>query len=358
MSPDSGLDFTFEFVPGSVTGRTPDWQARRERGLSAAPAIALAAAAILLSGFAWLAVFLNSHRREPVVGDREIRQTTPPDALPVALAAALVEAGAQASWLLALATLVDLAQRGIIRVEEHTSRAWQGSHEYVIYHLGARGGLSPHEAGLLDLLFVSKSGPVTSVKLSAVARAVQSRFQVFKEPLGDALVAAGLVEPERAQTRAALVRWALALVAVAVPGFIGAAALVSSYGAWPLLVPGSIMVVAVMLFITASQYSVLSTAGRLSAVRWRAFFAFVQRLAVGREAIADASWFQRYLPFAVARGIGHRWVRRFEQAGRLEAVPAWYTPAAAAPGLRTPARSLADMLARARAAGAPKHAAA
>ncbi len=356
LDPDTPFDVTLDFAPGTVTAATPAWQARRERGLAAAPSLAIAAGAILFSGLCWLGVFFVGHRRELPSAGHDLRVTSPPDALPAALAGALVEAGARPTWNHALATLVDLAGRGIVRIEEESRRTWQGTREYVIQHVGGSTGLAAHEAGLLDLLFVSKNGSVGSVKMSTVARAVQSRFKVFTLPLGDALVTAGLVDPERIQTRAALVRWGIVFIVVAGLGFATAVPFVSGYGGWPLLVPGSILAVALMLLVTASQYSVLSTAGSLRAVHWQAFFAFVRQLATRHAATVDPSWFDRYLPYAVARGIGHRWVRAFEKGGGAVAAPAWFATAESPHGSRTPGQSLADMLATARVAGAPKHA--
>jgi hypothetical protein len=282
----------------------------------------------------------------------------PEDGLPVALSAALLEPGAAANWSHSLATLVDLAGRGMVRVEELPGRTWQGSREYLIHEIGRPTGLRAHEVALLDLLFASKNGPVTSVKLSAAGRAAQSRFNLFKLPVGDELVTAGLVTPERALTRAALVRWALLLVVAGAAGFVGAAMLTPYFGGWPLLVPGAVMAVAVTILIMASQYSVLSTAGRMREASWRAFFTFVQQVAKGREPITDPAWFDKYLPFAVARGVGHHWVRRFEKAAGVSRPPSWLTVASASAGDRTPLGVLADMLSRARAAGAAKHASA
>jgi hypothetical protein len=147
-------------------------------------------------------------------------------------------------------------------------------------------------------------------------------------------------------------------VVLAATGFIGAAMLIRFYGGWPLLVPGAVMLVAVTLLVAASQFSVMSAAGQLRALPWRSFFAFVHGVAAGHEPIADPAWFGTYLPFAVARGVGHRWVRTFEKAARVAGPPSWFTPAPAPTGRRTALGQLADMLSRARSAGTAKHASA
>ena len=356
LAPGIGLDFTLAFAPLSLAREMAAWQLRQERGRAAAPSIAMGAGAILLAGFAWLLVFSIGHRREAPPGGDAAPRTTPPDGLSVALAAALMGPGAGADWSQALATLVDLAARGMVRIDEEPGRTWHGSREYVIRLVGRPSGLRAHEAGLLDLLFMSKDGPVASVKLSAAGRAAQTRLKVFKLPVSEELVAAGLVSPDRAHTREALVRWGLLLVVLAATGFIGAALLIRFYGGWPLLVPGAVMLIAVTILIVASRFSVMSAAGQSRALPWRSFFAFVRGVARGHKSIADPAWFATYLPFAVARGVGHQWVRTFEKAARVTGPPSWFTPAPAPPGSRTPLGQLADMLSRAQSAGTPKHA--
>ena len=358
LRPDATLDLTLEFVAGSAAATTPNWQSRQERGRAAAPAMVMGAGAILLAAVVWMLTFWFGHRAEPVAAGPMTRLTAPPDALPVALAGALLSPGAGATWAQAFATLLGLAQRGVIRIEELPGRTWPGVREYLL-HLETRPTeLRGHERGLLDLLFTSKAGAVTTVKLSAAGRAAQSRLKLFKLPLTEELTAAGLVSPEQAQTRSVLVRWGLLLVVLAAAGFVVAGVLVRQYSGWPLLVPGSLMLVAVSLLIMASRFSVLSSAGRSRAVGWRSFFGFIQAVAKGREPITNPSWLERYLPYAAARGSGQQWVKKFDTSGTMVKVPEWFIVAPASSDHRTPLGRLADMLSRAQAAGTANHTAA
>ncbi|MBE3133762.1 MAG: DUF2207 domain-containing protein, partial [Acidobacteria bacterium] len=237
------VELSAGFSPGSATAATPGWQRRRDRGWAMAPAFAIGAGTVLLAGAAWMLVFWNSHRRESMAGRSLARETAPPETLPVALAGAILTPGAGGTWSHALATLLDLARRGILRIEEAPGRTWHGSRDDVIHLVGRDVALRSHERGLLDLLFTTKNGPITSVRLSAAGRAAQSRLKLFQRPLGEELMAANLVSPEHVRTRGALVRGGLLLVAVAAIGVVVAAALTSQYGGWPLLVPASLMLV-------------------------------------------------------------------------------------------------------------------
>ena len=355
LPPGTGLDFTLGFAPGGVAPTVAAWQARRDRGRAAAPAIATSAGAILLALVSWLVVFRIGQRREPETTTAAVNETIPPDELSVALAAAIVAPGGAATWSHALATLVDLAGRGVVRVEGQPGRTGRASGECLIRLVHRPTGLRAHESGLLDLLFASKDGSVTSVTLSAAGRAAQSRLKVFTLPVSDEIAAAGCVSHERAHTRAALVRWGLLFVLLATAGFIGAAFLASDYGAWPLLVPGAVLVAAITLLIASSQVSPLSSAGLRRAAPWRSFFTFIRDVAKGRRPAADPAWFDAYLPFAVARNVGRDWVRAFEKTGQVAAPPPWFSPVAPSGGRHSSLRQLADMLSRAQAAGVARH---
>jgi hypothetical protein len=350
------VELSAGFSPGSTTAVAPGWQLRRDRGRAMAPAFAIGAGTVLLAGIAWIVVFWNSHRRDPMAGPSPAREMAPPETLPVALAGAILSPGAGGTWSHALASLLDLARRGVVRIEEMPGRTWHGSRDYVIHLVSQTTDLRPHERGLLDLLFTTKAGPITNVKLSAAGRAAQSRLKLFQHPLGEELLSASLVSPEHVRTRGVLVRAGLLLVAVAAAGFVGAAIATSQYGGWPLLVPASLALVAVSVLIMASCYSVLTNSGRYRAARWASFFKFVRDVAKGRRPITDAAWFEQYLPYAAVRGQAPQWVKVFDRSGKVASPPAWFAAAAASD--RSVFGRLAEMLSSAQAAGVQrKHAA-
>ena len=351
------VELSAGFAPGTAAAAPPAWQRRRDLGRAMALPSAIAAGTIVLAGMAWMLLFWNSHRREAVDGCSPARDLAPPEALPVALAGAILSPGAGAAWPHALATLLDLARRGIVHIEELQDQPWHRSRDYLIRLLTPGTDLRSHERGLLDLLFTTTAGPITSVTLSAAGRAAQSRLRLFQRPLEEELLAAGLVSPEHARTRGALVRGGLLLVAAGAIGFVVAAVLAREYGGWPLVVPGSLVGVAVSVLIVASRYSVLTTAGRFRAAQWASFFEVVREVAKGRRRIADAAWFEPYLPHAAVRGHAPQWVKAFDRAGKIAGVPAWFVFAGASE--KSAFRRLADMLSRAQAAGVQhRHAAA
>lgn len=312
------------FAPGTVTSATPEWQARRARGLEAAPAFGAGAGVILLSGVTWILLFWNSHRREPVGGDRDVRRSVPPGDLPPALAGALTAVGQSPAWAHAFGTLVDLARRGLVRIEESPDKTWYRRREFVIRLVQRPDGLRPHERALLDLLFVTKKGPRTEVKFSELLGAVSSGWKGFKQAVLSEFGTMGLVSPERQHTRRWLVGIAVMIVVVGSLGFIPAGLLVDRFDAWPLMLPGAVIVVGLVALVFGSAFSTLSDEGRRQATAWRAFFRGLREMARGRQAISDTETFDRYLPYATSAGVSDAWAKAFRKSGKLAVVPSWF----------------------------------
>jgi len=99
--------------------------------------------------------------------------------------------GAQPAWPNALATLFDLARRGVLRIEESPERKWYRPRDFNIVLSEQAVGLRPHELGLLELLFATGTGPAASVspstelrtRISEVGRRLTGLWELFAEPL-------------------------------------------------------------------------------------------------------------------------------------------------------------------------------
>ena len=323
------LRVVVRFTPGTVTSSTPEWQARRARGLEAAPAFATGAGVVLLSGFAWMLLLWNSHRREPVGGDQERRGSVPPGDLPVSLAGALTKTGQSPVWADAFGAIVDLGRRGLLRIEESSDRTWYQRREFVIRLVQRADGLRPHERVLLDLLFVTKKGPRTSLKFSELRGAVTSGWKGFSRAVLSELGAMGLVSPERQHTRRWLVAVAVVIIVVGSVGFIPAGLLVDRFEGWPLMLPGAVIVVGLVAVAFAAAFSTLSDEGRRQSAAWRAFFHGLRDIARGRQPVGEPEAFGRYLAYATSAGVSDAWAKAFRKSGKLVTMPPWFEALAA-----------------------------
>jgi hypothetical protein len=100
----------------------------------------------------------------------------PPSELPPGMAGAINASGAEPSWAHALATLFDLADRGVLKIEEMPEKKWFQSRGFVIKQVQVPAELLPHERSLLDLLFETKGGREEQVELSELSGRVSSRL--------------------------------------------------------------------------------------------------------------------------------------------------------------------------------------
>ncbi len=334
MPLDGGLRVTARFEPGSITRVKPQWQLRDETADRLRPTMLAASGAILLAGFAGLFVLLNGMRREPAGIDRNARANRPPSALPVAMAAVTSAPGAYATSVHGLGALIDLARRGVIRFAETGERAWYRSHAFQVTLVDRPATLHRHEQVLLDALFHHKGAARTSLTFVEALTALRRAWSRWRKALAADIDELGFLSPDRQRVRRLLIGTGIVTTAVSFVCLLALAVLSDRYSGWPMLVPGAFDLVGLVVLISGAFLSPLSDHGRHQAAEWRAFFNFLKDVSKGRAAIPDEAVFARYLPFAVALGIGPSWSKAFRRSGRLTAVPAWFAAASAADATR------------------------
>ncbi len=162
---NSDLLVAVRFAPGSLIVEPPQWQVRAAQVRAGAPAWGSAAAGMLLAGLAALWV---SGARWRGKGSRPAASTfhpfEPPDDLAPAIAGVLTASGGQISWQHGLATLFNLAQRGVLRIDE-VERKWYRSRDFAVSLVARPSDLQLHEQGLLELLFATGKGATETVNL-------------------------------------------------------------------------------------------------------------------------------------------------------------------------------------------------
>ncbi len=218
-----------------------------------------------------------------------------------------------------LATIIDLARRGYLRIQAEESN-WR------FIRLAPEDGeraLLPFERRLLSILF----GKERESRLTDVAHRFRYRGQGLYRQIEAQAVRDGLFARSPHDIRRRM-RWqwllgSLLLLVVAViagplrnPDYfwikgagLGLLAVVGGFSlAWLLLLP----------------YLVPRTrAGAREAARWRAFRRYLQRLERYTNLHTAQVLFEQYLPYAVAMGVQKSWVRKF--AAMQTPAPRWYT---------------------------------
>src|SRR5512141_2480298 len=115
-------------------------------------------------GLAGLAAYWKPYRSRflPNPGGPSI--ATSPDDLSPALAGVFYRGSI--SWSVALATLLDLAQKGVIRIEQVGSKNQSGPGEFTIQRQPGEYALRPHEQGLLHVLFNARNSGQAGIQTS------------------------------------------------------------------------------------------------------------------------------------------------------------------------------------------------
>jgi len=344
LTDDDTLTIGAQFPLGSIVTAQPQWQQRRAfvaAGTSrAVPTGLLAFGGVLLAGLVGLALLWNSQRRSDTTGwgSSMALTSTPPGNLPPALATALTVNGATPSILQAVAALFDLARRGVVRIVELEARKWWGGRQYAIELLQQPSGLEPQEQGLLGILFQTKKGPRTSVKLDEFASQYTRRSKEFTQPLERELERRGLVDPARKQLRtrtsvAGFLALGLGIVLAAAGLAIGVAPGVSGtftnfyIAAIMIGGGGALFLVGISALVVGAVLSPLTDRGDAQADQWRGFQKYLNDVTRGREMAPRLDAFDAYLPLAAGFGLLQQWGKAFSKQENAQ-VPAWFQGAA------------------------------
>jgi hypothetical protein len=226
-------------------------------------------------------------------------------------------------------TLVDLAVRGFIKIEEKTESHLFGlakSTDYIIHFVGdpaARRELKPHEQHYLSALRKLAPTGETSVKISELQDKFYTHLPSIRGAIYDNLVSSGyyLHRPDKVKGM-----WIGLAVMVAVLG-AGLSALVASKLSL-IFSPFAVIVAAVLSTVIMLVFAQIMPARTVPGARAReatlGFKEFLSRVESERyrQMITSPEMFERYLPFAMAFGVGDKWARAFEDIYREP--PDWY----------------------------------
>lgn len=231
----------------------------------------------------------------------------------------------------ALAALFDLAYRGHLRIEETPGR-W--GRKFTLVRQISDGALRPHEQGLIEALFRTRSGLAESLDLSKTGQKLGSRSKQFNEPLDDEMLAAGLLdERRRSQRRRLIAATVVGLLVGAVAFFVGLiwSTAAADHRAWEML--PVVVVLAGLGFgaalagfigvIAAATFSTLTAEGEQMAVEWRSYRNFLKAVARGRESLMRDDLFNVFLPYAAGFGQAGPWAKRYQKQTGF-AIPDWF----------------------------------
>jgi uncharacterized protein (TIGR04222 family) len=222
----------------------------------------------------------------------------------------------QANVLDVSATLVDLAVRGYLLIQEIPKEGWFGKPDWRLIRLEkADDDLHTYERRLLDGLF--RDGTETTI--SELKNTFAARLEGVQESLyADAVRRGWFSErPDKVRTK-----WlglgVLALIAAGAVAFVLAA-----FTHWGLLgIP--LVAAALLLIVMAKRMPARTAKGTAMLRRVRGFRTVIETAETHMSQWAEKELvFTRFLPFAVVFGCTDRWARAFEALG-VEPDTSWY----------------------------------
>ncbi|MGZ4611152.1 MAG: DUF2207 domain-containing protein [Actinomycetes bacterium] len=232
----------------------------------------------------------------------------------------------QANVLDVTATIVDLAVRGYLRIEEIERAHWFSSRDWRLVKLaGGRDPLRPYERELYDGLFESGD----SVQLSDLKKHFAARLAKVQDKLYDDVTAAGWFRGRPDKVRS---RWSAAGFVLA---FVGGwlTWLLVRHGHWA-VVGAAITLLGILLHIAARRMPARTARGSAVLAQAKGFREYIRTAEAEQLRFEEREdIFSRYLPYAIIFGEADRWVRVFGAlavgaAGTVTAGPGWYVGSA------------------------------
>jgi hypothetical protein len=227
------------------------------------------------------------------------------------------------------ATLVDLAVRGFIRIEEITESHLLGlskSTDYILHILRDRSqwtGLKPHEVEYLDALTSLAPIGESEVKVSELRNKFYARLPKIRDAIYDSLLSSGYYRerPDKVQGK-----WiALAVLSALIGVCLG---VIATKMMWLMISPWALIAAGVSSTIILFVFALIMPARTIAGARAReatlGFKEFLERVEEERmkKMITSPEMFERFLPYAMAFGVADKWANAFEDIYREP--PTWY----------------------------------
>lgn len=317
---DGSVVAELHYPSGSVFTDLPDWRQRQLAAAALAPTWAIAAGGLFVVGILVLLITRQGYAVPGFDAGDRTTHTEPPEALPAALAAALVAKG-RASGFQSVATLLDLADRGVLTVRELPRKL--GTPQYELSQVPGTHDLDDHEAEALSIAFSGSGDDVPMSK--ARARLARSAKRFSNAVTGD-LAERGLLDPLRKVVHDRLTAVSVVMLLAAGAGAIGVATLIPRYEGWPFLLPLALALAGIVGLVMAAATTSLSDTGLMQGARWRGFKRHLKELADAHDDRGAASVRSRWIVYGIALGLAPQWSRYLKK--HPGAAPSWFVAGA------------------------------
>lgn len=353
QSLSSGEDFEVRLqFPMITAANEPSWQqlddqireeqqVQEERSAVAGTLFFAAGLIVLVVGGLGFSLAWFARGRDPHVGVVADYIAQPPDDLSPGAAGALVDEHVEVHDV--LATVLDLANRGVIKINE--SGKDEGTfgvgatytHEFEM--IDPDKPVRPFEDTLLTSIFGLSRSPGQKAKMTSFRQNYTTQADAIAEGYYQELVERGYFAESPESTRK---RWTtIAVVFVVV--VVGLALLVQNAtdysSGWVALPIAGAILIGIFAWQLATRMPTKTREGAEAAARWKAFRAYLDDIDEREDLTEAKEIFEKYLPYAVAFGLEKSFVQKFSAAATP--MPEWFGGgwSTGAPGHRPMRRS-------------------
>jgi uncharacterized membrane protein YgcG len=329
IPPGEELEVRVQFPHGVVEGQPPDWQAADDLRRQFGPAVGVLAGAlglVLLVGGP-VAIYLLWYTRgrdtEAVLAPEYLSE--PPADLPAAIVGTLVDEHADMKDI--IASILDLADRGAIRMEEQAKSSSWGvgtSHEFIFYLEDESKAIYPHEEQLLLRIFGKKGKMRNERKLRDLREKFYTAIPDLKRMLYAEVVDKGFFPSSPDSTRQ---RWTwLGIIGLVFSAGASFCALLLLGDFSPAVAcPGIALVASMIALIFVGRHMPRKTPlGTEEAAKWLAFKRYLENIEEYSDLDTVKDKFEQYLPYATAFGLERRFIRKFSTVDTP--APSWWGP--------------------------------
>ena len=303
---------------GRVAAAQPAWRARELNAAALAPRWLIGAGGIAALGIL-LVVAVRRQYERPSITAMESTAITLPERLPPAVAGALINHG-RVHVGHALATIVSLADRGVLAVRELPRQF--GVRNYELSQVPGKHDLTTHEEVALTIAFAEGGDDVTLSKARSRLMRGSRRFSAAAET---DLFAQGLLDPSRKAVRDRLLAIGIVLLIAGGLSAIPIAVLADRFAPWPFLLTLGFVVAGLTGIIASATTTALSNDGLVRAARWRGFKRHLKKAMSDRRTGDGGTFTPGELSYAMALGLASESSRYLKK--HPGAVPAWFAAA-------------------------------
>ncbi|HEV2112541.1 MAG TPA: DUF2207 domain-containing protein, partial [Terriglobales bacterium] len=306
-------DFTIDiYIPKGIL-QEPSALTRFEWFLGSNPILALPPFAFVVMFALWY-----WKGRDPDPGRSVAPMYEPPPNITPAEAGALV--GDEVHPRDITSTIVDLAVRGYLRIEEQSEKILFLNHKDYLFRLlkpmAQWQELKPHESTLLAKMF-GEQGELC--QLSSLKNHFYTAVPMIKSDIMAQLDQGGMygLDPDSAHGYGLLGAIAVAAPFIALQ-WLGAVDF--SLSGWLLWV--CVIAAAVIVYLFFRIMPAKSLKGAQTTVSIQGFQEFMNRVDGDRLRTMPSNTFERFLPYAMALGVEEHWAKAF--SGIMQTPPNWY----------------------------------